>query len=106
MKVLVETTSSIMLVDPLSGDVLPWNRPAVMRWTTFLDTRTGLGQVKVLANEIPDDATDEDWEGFWNDSDQEKDLAVASFMSAVKPEPKPAPKKAAPKRQSKKQAEE
>lgn len=87
MKTIVETTSNIMLSDPISGELIPYNRPALVRWTSFLDTRTGLGQVKVLAGNIPDHLTDEDWLTLWNDSDKDTALALAVLDSQINPTP-------------------
>jgi hypothetical protein len=86
MKSLVETTTDIFLIDPLSGDELAWNRPSLIRWTSFVDTRTGLGQIKVLKAGIPDKFTDADFLKFWNDSDQKPELAIASFLAHVEVE--------------------
>jgi hypothetical protein len=83
MKSLVQTTSDIFLIDPLSGDEIAWNRPSLIRWTSFVDTRTGLGQIEVIKAGIPDQFTDEDFLKFWNDSDRKPELAIEAFRAYV-----------------------
>ena len=61
MKVLVETTSNIMLLDPNTGDAIDDSVPTLTLWTAFLETRTGLGQVRVLHRGFREEATNADW---------------------------------------------
>jgi hypothetical protein len=68
-------------------------RPSVIPRSGFIDARIALGQIVKVAD-VPDEATDDEFEAFWRDSDGDRDLAVASFLSKFDPE---APQAPAPK---------
>lgn len=94
MKVLVETTSNIMLLDPHTGDAIDDVVPTLTRWTSFLETRTGLGQVRVLHRGFRDEATNEDWLDCLKQSG-DLSLAIASFISEFGVEDTPGTKRPA-----------
>ncbi len=81
MKVLVETTSNIILIDPNTGDVLDDAVPTLTIWTAFLEARTGLGQVRVLHRGFRPEATNEAWLDCLHQSSGKLDLAIAAFIS-------------------------
>lgn len=91
MKVIAKTTTNIMLVDPVTKAILEQSPPRVVPWSVFFEARTGRGQIKILANDLPNEASDEEFQEFLKDSKDET-LAVASFVSVFE-EPEPAPKK-------------
>lgn len=95
MKTIAKTTSAIMLMDPYQRQELD-ETPHLVTWNHFFEARTGKGQIKILASNIPDSATDEDLQAFLKDSGTEE-LAIASFVSQFEE-----PKKAAPKAPRKK----
>ena len=80
MKVLVETTSNIMLLDPNTGDAIDDMVPTLTVWTAFLEARTGLGQVRVLHRGFKEEATNEAWLDCLKQSG-DLQLAVAAFVS-------------------------
>ena len=84
MKTIAKTTTPIMLIDPQTRDVLQ-ERPSVVTWTQFLEARTGKGQIKVLAADLPAEATDADFQKYLDEAENEE-LAVASFVSQYEPE--------------------
>ncbi len=89
MKLLAETTGEFMLVDSSSGESIPSSRPAVITVSQFYNSRIALNQV-VKVSDVPDEASDEEFQKFWEDSDGDRDLAVASFLSSFDAEaPKP-----------------
>lgn len=90
MKLLAETTGAFGLIDLSTGQSLKSHRPSVVPLSGFLTARIALGQVAKVAD-VPDDATDEDFEAYWLDSDGDKDLAVASFLSKFDPDATSAP---------------
>lgn len=97
MKVIAKTTSSILLLDPTTRDILPAGRPAVITWTQFFQARTGLGQIEVLQNGLPNEANDADFLQYLKEAEDE-DLAIASYASLFldeEEEEKSAPKKKA-----------
>lgn len=90
MKILAETTGDFMLHDLSSGQTVQATRPSVITRTGFIDARIAINQVVKIAD-LPEDATDEDFVGFWTESG-DRDLAIASFVSKSDPEaaaPKP-----------------
>ena len=91
-KVLAETTKPIMLLEPTSGQMLGHDRPYVIDYSSFFESRTGKGEIRIIEAELPDTATDKEFEECLKASDGDVALAVASFISIVKPETKPEPK--------------
>lgn len=81
MKVLVETTSNIMLLDPNTGEAIDDVVPTLATWTAFLEARTGLGQVRVLHRGFREDSTNEAWLDCLKQSDGKLDLAVDAFIA-------------------------
>lgn len=81
-KVLVETTGTFDLFDPISGCVVVWNRPTVADWTGFLETRMGIGQTKLIAGELQETATDEEFASYFAEAKGDADFAVDAFLAA------------------------
>lgn len=81
MKVLLETTSNILLLDPNTGDVIDDVNPTLTTWTAFLEQRTGLGQIRVLHRGFKPEATNEAWLDCLKQSDGKLDLAISAFIS-------------------------
>lgn len=86
-KQIVETTGSFQVVDPRTGAVVPHDRPMVVLLTHLIYTRTNSGQLRVLAKDLPDAASDADFQGFWKESKGDKDLAVQSYVASLEPKP-------------------
>lgn len=80
MKVIAKTTSAINLIEPMTRELLE-EIPRVVHWSQFLESRTGKGQIKVLASDLPDEATDKEFQGFLDESDGDVDLAVEAYKS-------------------------
>lgn len=89
MMLIVETTGDFGIVDGYRRASVPKNRPAVMYESALIRQQIDIGQLRVLARDLPDDASDEDFKKFWEGSDGKADLAIASFMSQFKPAPAP-----------------
>ena len=85
MKLLAETTGPFGLIDLATGHTLNANRPSVVTRTGFVDARIALGQIVKVAD-VPDEATDDDFEGYWISCDGDRELAVASYLSKFDPE--------------------
>jgi hypothetical protein len=60
MKLLVETTGEFQLCGPGPEQFARYNRPSVVTPSTFFDTHTAKGVVKVLG-QLSDDASDEEF---------------------------------------------
>lgn len=92
IKVVVETIGPYMLIDPMTGDEIPFNRPAVVKWSSFLDSRLAAKQLRILETEINPEATDADFMSVLDASGGDFELALAAFKSEFAPiEPDPAP---------------
>lgn len=97
-KLLVETTGPFELVDYSEGmTIIAHDRPSVATNSTFVQSRTALGQIRVLDN-LTDEATDEEYAKYLKDSDGDQELALSAFKSAYsqsnnsttsKPSPEP-----------------
>lgn len=60
-KALVETIGDHMYVDPINGQVIEADRPAVVEVTSFVSQKIADGQIKLLTPNLPEEATDEDF---------------------------------------------
>ena len=95
MKVLVETTSNIMLLDPNTGDAIDDVVPTLTVWTAFLEARAGLGQVRVLHRGFTEDATNDEWLEYLKACEGKLDMAIQSFVSKYGLQDAPGTKKPA-----------
>lgn len=89
MKALVETISNTILMDPLTGDLVEWNRPSVVSWSSYMEGRAGARQIRVLSPHLRDETTDQDYVDNLKACDGKAELALESFLSvfAVVEEP-------------------
>lgn len=85
MKNLVETTGDFMLVDRQQGLEIQSYRPAVAERTQFVDIHLGSGRLRVLS-QLRDEATDEEFQRYVEESGGDVALAVDSFLSVYGPE--------------------
>lgn len=83
MKALVETTTNSILVDALTGDVVEWNRPSVVTWSSLLEARTGAGHLRVIHANLLDEATDQDFVDCLAACDGKVDLAIEAYLSEM-----------------------
>lgn len=98
MKLLVETTSSFMLIDFAANQEVSAHRPSVVTKSNLVSTRIADRGLDVLA-QLSDEATDAEFATYWEES-EDRDLAIEAFKSAYPSEaiaPKAAPKKDPPK---------
>lgn len=78
VKHLIETKGAFMLIDPQTRQVIPENRPSVVTSTTFLEERISKGQVSLVAADISEGATDEEFATYWT---EKPEIAVEAFLS-------------------------
>lgn len=74
-----------MLHDLATNQSLQAVRPSVISRSSFVDARIALGQIVKVAD-VSDEASDGEFAAFWRDSDGNRDLAVASFLSKFDPD--------------------
>lgn len=80
---LVETTGDFMLVDP-NGQAIQSHRPSVVVSTGFVQSRMALDQIRWLGD-LPERATDAEFEKTFKDADGDGLLATASFLNEYLP---------------------
>lgn len=81
-KILVETTGEFELVDFTNGgSIIAHDRPSVAEATTFVQSRTSIGQVRVL-DTLTDEATDEEFAKYVAESEGDIELAISAFKTA------------------------
>ena len=85
MKLLVETTGNFLLINPLNGQEIHYNRPTVVEPSGFITNHIGILNIRVLSNELPDEATDAEF-AVWFAECGDKDLAVSSFIAKFQAE--------------------
>ncbi len=82
MKLLVESRGPWVLMNPvITGEVVPHNRPAVIRNSPWVGAQIAQEHMRVL-HELPDEATDADFLLWWRECDAKRDLAIASYIAA------------------------
>lgn len=83
-KQLVVTTGDFELVDYSGSEtvIIGKTRPVVVDNTSFIQARAAAGQIRVLETDLPDDATDEEFAGYWKESDGDQPLAVEAYKSS------------------------
>ncbi len=60
MKAILNTKGNFLLLDPSSGQEVPYHRPAVVEVTNFFQARLGIGQLEVIHANLPDIADDKE----------------------------------------------
>jgi hypothetical protein len=83
MKYLVETSGPFMLIDISVEFDIPSDRPAVVQPTGFIMAAAARGQLKILLNDLPDEASDPDFLEFWK-ADQK--IALEAYRSKFGPD--------------------
>lgn len=74
-----------MLNDAQTGSEIHWNRPTVCESSNFIGSRVAMGQIKVLCNELSDNATDAEFAEFVFECKPNMNLAITSFVEAFGP---------------------
>ena len=85
-KCVVETTGDFQLLDEILQHV-PAFRPAVVKMTHSFQRHLGNAQIRILVADLKDEATDEEFVNYLNESGGDKELAVASFAAAFSSQP-------------------
>lgn len=88
MKILLETEGPFSYVDPITRSELSSFRPSVVQTSEFINTLTAGRKVKIIENELMDEATDEEFKKFWVESDKDRSLAIDSFLAKFSAKPK------------------
>lgn len=88
MKLLIATTAAHLYVDPTNGMVVEPFRPTVVPNSQYIAVLMAANKVELIAKDLDDDATDEEFEKFFKESDNKADLAIDSFVSKYSTAPK------------------
>lgn len=83
MKYLVETSGPFMLIDISVEAEIQADRPTIVAPTSFLMAAASRGQLRILRNDLPDEADDVEFSAFWS---ADTDLAVEAYLSKFSPE--------------------
>lgn len=83
MSKLIVKTKNILLVDTISGEVIYEDRPSIVTDTSFVHGRAALGQVSIIKNDLPEEASDDTFKTFWLESDKNEELAISSYLSSM-----------------------
>ncbi len=86
MKLLVKTTGDFMFADPSTRCEIAWNRPSVCQPSNFIQSHMAQGRLKLLSNELSDEATDAEFAQFLTEASGDSDLAVAAFIAKFGPQ--------------------
>lgn len=81
MKALVETDGDFMLFNATTLEVVESHRPSIIAEGYFLQAQLGLGHIRVLQTGLPEETTDAEWAEWLKASDDNVELAVASFLA-------------------------
>lgn len=81
MKVIAHTTGNFQLLDGQSGDLISAFRPSVVTQTPFINARRGLRQIEIIAEDLPDDASDVEFAKHWQEANGDMELAVQSYVA-------------------------
>jgi hypothetical protein len=85
MKVLLKTAGSFSLYDPDSLQPVNKDRPYIVDSSNFFHQRLGLGQLKVVAEDWPDHATDAGWAAVLKACDGDIEMAIAAYKAELTP---------------------
>lgn len=84
MKALVITQDpKACRINPTTGETIEAFRPSVVTVTEFITDLVMKRLLKPVGFELPDTATDAEFERFYKDSDGDADLAIDSFLSKM-----------------------
>jgi hypothetical protein len=87
MKVIVVTLDKSSRINPGTGECIEAFRPSVVTVTEFVKTLSMENKIDVIAKELPDSVTDLDFVKFYIESKRDTELAVTSFLAALKGNP-------------------
>lgn len=88
MKLLIKVTADHLYIDPSNAQVIQAFRPTVVENSNYIAQLLAAGKVRLISNEVKDEATDEEFEKFLKDSDKKEQLAIDAFMSKFSSAPK------------------
>lgn len=86
MKCIVETKGDLSLLTPTFEDI-KHDRPTVVPHSTFIDVKLNEGQLKILARDLPKEASDEDFKQVYKELESDTKQAVAAYCSEFGKDP-------------------
>lgn len=92
--IIVETTGAWSLMLPNHAGTIHRLRPTVVENSDFVQRQVAVKQCRILATDLPDEATDNEFVAFWIESGKDKELAIESFKASfLVPTPAPSPRR-------------
>jgi hypothetical protein len=96
LKLFVKTTGAFILMDPAGEQVIMPGRVHVARSGYFVQNQLTLGHLTVFRHELPDEASDAEFQAWLVESNGDEELAMDSYASrfapAAPPPPEPKPR--------------
>jgi hypothetical protein len=83
MKIIVKTTGSFSLYDPETLEPVNKERPHLVSNSQFFLLRMAAGQLKLLADNLPEHASDKDWADCLKQCDGDLELALEAFKAEM-----------------------
>jgi len=83
MKALVKTLDTGTRINTVGGEVLNAFRPSVVTVTEFIRTLAMSRLIQPIGNELPDTATDAEFEKFYIEADKDLDFACDAFFKNI-----------------------
>ena len=80
-KLIVKPVGPHMYIDITNGDHIPEGRPSVVFRTGFVMEKIGEGHIELITPNIPQEASNLEFQKYLSESDGDEKLAVASFLS-------------------------
>lgn len=80
--IIVETTGEWSLMLPNHAGTIHRLRPTVVTNSDFVQRQVAVKQCRILATDLPDEATDKEFVAFWIESGKDKELAIESFKAS------------------------
>lgn len=87
MKILVTTNDKSTRINPGTSECVQAFRPCVVTVTEFIKTLSMESKIEVIAKDLPEAVTDFDYQKFHRESKGDHELAVRSFLAALKGNP-------------------
>ncbi|HQT78087.1 MAG TPA: hypothetical protein PLD10_13615 [Rhodopila sp.] len=92
-KAIIRTTGSFILMHIRTGETVEMSRPTVHLCDDWVRNQVMFKQIVILADDLPDTASDAEFVEWLKESKGDADLAVASYASKFRPEAEKPPVK-------------
>jgi hypothetical protein len=81
MKLIVKPNGPHGYMDPTSRDEVQPFRPSVVKSTPYIESLIGSGKLKLVSNELSENATDKEFAKYHAECKDDPELCLQSFLS-------------------------